>query len=73
MALTDAQVAQAQFIGVVSEVMILTSLAYARGWFKINDNQTPSWATISNSQTPTWTTVNDNQSAGWTQIDNGQG
>jgi hypothetical protein len=41
--------------------MILTVFAYARGWFKINDNQTPNWANINNNQSPGWTEIDNNQ------------
>jgi hypothetical protein len=91
--LTDTNVSQFAFLGVTSDVLVITTIdavlaqfnvvnidslvtlsdfQYARGWFKINDNQTVTWAAVNNNQTQSWTPVNDNQNPNWVEINDNQ-
>ena len=91
--LTDTNVSQFAFLGVTSDVLVITTIdavlaqfnvvnidnlvtlsdfQYARGWFKINDNQTVTWVDVNNNQTQSWTSVNDNQNPNWVEINDNQ-
>jgi hypothetical protein len=71
--LLDTEQARADFIGLLAETMVLAEVLIARGWIKINDNQTANWANINNAGGGSWTTINDTQNPGWTQINDFQG
>jgi len=67
----DAVLAQFNVVN-IDNLVTLSDFQYARGWFKINDNQTVTWTTINNNQTQSWTSVNDNQNPNWINIDDNQ-
>jgi hypothetical protein len=56
-ALTASEIGRAQFIGAISELMVLTAYANANGWFNIDDSQTPNWVLIQNGQTANWVDI----------------
>jgi len=71
--LTDSYQAAVDFIGLLQEQFTVIDSLIARGWFKINDDQTVTWQAANNSQSVTWQNINDNQDPNWVVIDNTQG
>jgi hypothetical protein len=59
--MTDTQVGSVEFVGTVLELMTLLDLQYARGWFQVNDAQTPNWVAVVDTQVPGWIVIDDNQ------------
>jgi hypothetical protein len=58
--LAIVQTALAAFLASQVETTTLLDYQYARGWFKINDNQTATWGPINDNQTVTWIPINTN-------------
>lgn len=69
---TFAGLNKLDYVDSVSEQVILTDYQFARGWFKINNNQTVTWGNINNNQSITWTNVNDTQNPNWVNINDNQ-
>jgi hypothetical protein len=70
--LTETQSAQADFAPSIAELMTLVDSPIARGWFRIDDDQTVTWQAINNTQSITWSNIGDDQSPNWVEIDNSQ-
>jgi hypothetical protein len=64
----DAVLAQFNVVN-IDNLVTLSDFQYARGWFKINDNQTVTWGSINNTQAPTWSSIDDTQNPNWVNID----
>ena len=67
----DSVLAQFNVVNIDS-LVTLSDFQYARGWFKINDNQTVTWGAINNTQAPTWSSIDDTQNPNWINIDDNQ-
>ena len=71
--MVDSPTIKAAFLEAITENVYMLDSLIARGWIKINDNQTANWANINNAGGGSWTTINDTQNPGWTQINDFQG
>jgi hypothetical protein len=69
----DSRSISADFRPSIVEAFSVLDSQVTRGWFKINDNQSPNWNGINSTQTIIWSQVNDAQLPNWVDIDNTQG
>ena len=70
--ITSLEAVLAQFNAVCTDLITLSDYQFARGWFKINDNQTVTWVPVNDTQTNGWVLVPDDQNPNWVQIDDNQ-
>ena len=68
--ITESYIAGLVILFSITENVYMLDSLIARGWIKINDNQTANWANVSNAGGGSWTKINDNQTVTWNVINN---
>jgi hypothetical protein len=66
--ITTIDAVLAQFNVVCTELVTLSDYQFARGWFKINDNQTVTWVPVNDMQSSNWAQIDDTQNPNWIPV-----
>lgn len=70
--LTDLVPGGYKYNDVVLEPIMLTDQYINRGWYAVQDGQTPAWGNINDSQSPNWNVITNTQTPNWTSVDDSQ-